>query len=173
MGVISYGTYERPLETYGQVASWAPAGRLDRCSGHAPHPGCMSYCRWSTHDHQCDVYVYEDVAGGWTTWVASRRFEFAEPLPEPVELGPDTDVVAWLARHREMTDRFGNPEHGTWVVVPEPGGEGSRHFNHDTPGECADNLEHLAGLGIVVPQFAIDALREEQAEMDQGHAPIS
>ena len=27
----------------------------------------MSYCRWSSDCHQSDVYVYEDVKGGFTT----------------------------------------------------------------------------------------------------------
>ena len=29
---------------------------------------------------------------------------------------------------------------------------------------CADRLEYLKGLGYVVPQYAIDALREEAEE---------
>jgi len=33
----------------------------------------MSYCRWSSMDWTCDLYCYEDVAGGWTTHVAGRR----------------------------------------------------------------------------------------------------
>jgi hypothetical protein len=42
----------------------------------------MSYCRWSSNDFQCDVYVYEDVAGGWTTHVACNRVVYSEPLRE-------------------------------------------------------------------------------------------
>ena len=34
-------------------------------------------------------------------------------------------------------------------------------FNDSTPGECADTLERLRGMGYIVPQYAIDALREE------------
>jgi hypothetical protein len=37
-------------------------------------------------------------------------------------------------------------------------------FNHDTPGECADWLEHLRAIGYKVPKFAIDALRQEAQE---------
>lgn len=29
----------------------------------------MSYCRWSSDNFKCDVYVYADVSGGWTTHV--------------------------------------------------------------------------------------------------------
>ena len=50
----------------------------------------MSYCRFSSDDWQCDVYVYADVAGGWTTHVAAVRFVFDKELPPPVE-NPDGD----------------------------------------------------------------------------------
>ena len=36
----------------------------------------MSYCRWSSDDFQCDVYVYESVAGGFVTHVAANRVVF-------------------------------------------------------------------------------------------------
>lgn len=41
----------------------------------------MAYCRWSTPD--CDVYVYEDVMGGWTTHVKgpSGVRTFRDPTP--------------------------------------------------------------------------------------------
>ena len=40
-------------------------------------------------------------------------------------------------------------------------------FDDSTPGETADRLEWLRGLGYRVPQRAIDVLREEQAEMTE------
>jgi hypothetical protein len=33
----------------------------------------LSYCRWSSDDFQCDLYCYEDCAGGFTTHVAANR----------------------------------------------------------------------------------------------------
>jgi hypothetical protein len=44
--------------------------------------------------------------------------------------------------------------------------EARANFTHETPGECADNLERLQGEGFRIPQHAIDALREEQSEME-------
>lgn len=49
----------------------------------------MSYCRWSSMNwgcdvyvyEDCDVYVYEDCDGGWTTHVAGRRRIFP-PIPD-------------------------------------------------------------------------------------------
>lgn len=37
-------------------------------------------------------------------------------------------------------------------------------FSFDTPGECADELVRLRECGYNVPEYAIDALREEQNE---------
>lgn len=39
-------------------------------------------------------------------------------------------------------------------------------FNDATPGECADRLERMRASGLNVPQYAIDALREEQRELE-------
>lgn len=44
----------------------------------------MSYCRWSTDlsdNKQSDLYVYEDVMGGYTIHVASRRRVINTPIP--------------------------------------------------------------------------------------------
>lgn len=41
----------------------------------------MSYCRWSSMNWMCDVYVYEDVDGGWATHVAGRR-RAIPPIPD-------------------------------------------------------------------------------------------
>ena len=119
----------------------------------------MSYCRWSTDDYQCDVYVYEDAGGGWTTHVASARYVYKEPLPPVVECDPDNDEAweAWLDRHKavqRMVDEADRVEIG----LPHDGDT----FSDDSAGECADRLESLRLLGYVVPQDAIDSLRMEE-----------
>lgn len=123
----------------------------------------MSYCRWSSCDFDCDVYVYEDVHGGWTTHVASRRHVIAEPLPEPVRLPrPFTNEQfnAWYARSQAASRAIDAAELVD-IGLPHDG----RTFNDPTPGECADRLEVLREMGYHVPQFPIDALREEAAEV--------
>lgn len=127
----------------------------------------MSYCRWSGEDYQCDVYVWADVNGGWRTEVAGRRWVYEVELPPPVELAPgctDEQVRAWYQRHRTVTDLHGDETKGRWFDLPEP--DGGRSFWHDTPGECADHLERLREAGFNVPQYAIDALRQEAAEVE-------
>lgn len=115
----------------------------------------MSYCRFSSDDHQCDVYVYESCLGGYMTHVAGNRLEFKEPLPEPVPF--DTHHQdAWVQRAQKMNAMVQEADR-VEINLPHAG----ETFNHATPGECADALEHLLSLGYNVPQYVIDALREE------------
>jgi len=153
----------------------------------------MSYCRWSSDHGECDVYVYADVAGGWTTHVAGRRLRHRVPdairamFPNP----DDPDFASrWMVAHgaerawRESlpSDEFPcvyydpkknegrpgtyrTPKDSEFVdLVTEVGPEAGRSYNDPTPGACADRLEELRAKGFNVPQRAIDALREEQAD---------
>lgn len=127
----------------------------------------MSYCRFSSDDFSCDVYVYEDVYGGWTTHVAANRVvidrdalppapDFPDPLPQ------DADHPAWkvyFTRHRALLDALDSCERVP-IGLPHDGDT----FNDDTPGECATRLVGLRGMGYIVPQYAIDALRQEHLE---------
>jgi hypothetical protein len=121
----------------------------------------MSYCRFSSDDFQCDVYVWDDVSGKWRTEVAARRFIF-NILPDPIQLpSPFTDdeFKTWWERNLLVRVMHGDETQGHWLDLPVP--EGGDSYGHDTPAECADNLERLRALGFNVPQYAIDELREE------------
>jgi hypothetical protein len=117
----------------------------------------MSYCRWSSDDHKCDVYVYEHCDGGYVTHVARKRYTAASPCP-PIPVGwhqLDAEIFtnalaaqrSWLAS-AELVN----------IDLPHDG----ESFSDNTPGECAARLESLRALGYIVPQYAIDALREEE-----------
>lgn len=123
----------------------------------------MSYCRWSTDDFQCDLYIYEDVYGGWTTHVAGARVVYLNPLPDPVPLLADT-VDAWAERNQEIMRRLDDPtEHRREDIDLPFAGE---TFSDSTPGECADRVEQLLAAGYRCPSGVVEALRAEQAEMD-------
>lgn len=132
----------------------------------------MSYCRWSSDDFACDVYVWDDIAGGWRTEVAHRRplidRTTLPPVPDPTPDNVDVWVEAYLARHNEVSHRLNALTDDDWLVLPEP--DGGRSYLHTTPGGCADNLQRLAGLGFNVPPEAIAALRDEQTDLDQANA---
>lgn len=131
----------------------------------------MSYCRWSSDDYQCDVYVWADCEGGYCTEVAGRRRVWNDDvtLPPPVTLpvgaACSRERSAWAFAHggREATVSalLDDETRWTWLNLPIP--DGGRSYWHDTAAECADNLERLKAAGFNVPQYAIDNLREEES----------
>ena len=113
----------------------------------------MSYCRFSSDDCQSDVYVYEDVNGGWTTHVAANKHVFAEPLPVPVD---EKNFEAWWEREKKVSAIVSKSP-----VVPLGLTYDGQSFNDDSPEECAETLMMLRRHGYRVPQYAIDALTKE------------
>jgi hypothetical protein len=128
----------------------------------------MAYCRWSCMNGYCDAYVYEDAHGGWTTHLAGVRWPEGAP-----ESGMDAMFYAMNAEcsNDEVAQAYKDAQQARddWnkqnppqpIEHPEAGAS----FNHDTPGECAENLERLRKEGFRVPDWAIDELREEERFM--------
>jgi hypothetical protein len=146
----------------------------------------MSYCRWSSDNWMSDVYVYEDVSGGWTTHVAGRRRPFG-PVPDLMSSRLTMALHGWSGciwdrERREMVypQRWRGAVYHAWCSfltfwhnrvhmgslrliplrqtgLPADG----ESFNDPTPTDCADRLEGLRAMGYRVPQYAIDALRSE------------
>ena len=114
----------------------------------------MSYCRWSSMGFMCDVYVYENVAGCWTTHVAGNRI--TKPAPEL-----DTSSVELFRITRARQAEHLATAKRAPIGLPHDG----ETFHDETPGDCAKRLRELMALGYIVPQYAIDALEAEQAEM--------
>ena len=160
----------------------------------------MSYCRWSSDHFECDVYVYEDCSGGWTTHVAGRRRK--NKLPDEIKaMYPSRDDEEWVEKYMaaekasrewyesQPCDEYacnylqpdGTTKPGTmktlkdseYIDLAEIGPEAGESYNDPSPGECADRLERLRTRGFNVPQYAIDTLREEQAEMAGSPVPAS
>jgi hypothetical protein len=126
----------------------------------------VSYCRWSSDYFRCDLYVYEHVYGGWTIHVAGSRIVWPEPPPEAPELpagvtAESPELKAYMAWYRGFMDAVAVADRKL-LNLPHDG----ETFSLETPGECADKIEELIGLGYNAPQYAIERLRAEQAEMD-------
>lgn len=119
----------------------------------------MSYCRWSSMNGYCDVYVYDDVSGAWMIHVASCRRPDGAP-PDPLGTFRSGGGSEEYRRRRKAWDLWADQNPPTPIEHPEAG----TSHDFDTPGECADKLEELRREGFVVPQYAIDALREEASE---------
>lgn len=120
----------------------------------------MSYCRWSTDDYQCDLYIYEDTVGGWVTHVASRRVQYLRPLPPAVN--PVHEWQAWLERYN-IVQRLFDQSPKPAIGLPHDG----ESFRDESPGACADRVAYLLGLGYQAPAAVVGELRAEERE--RGH----
>lgn len=115
----------------------------------------MSYCRFSSDDFQCDVYCYEDRAGGFTTHVAGSRLVIDGNLPPPVPFDRD-NIEGFVQRTIDL---------GRWVETAKRVNIGLPYdgvsFNDPDERSAADRLIMLREAGYNVPQYAIDALIDE------------
>lgn len=115
----------------------------------------MSYCRFSSDDWQSDIYCYEHCGAWWQIHVAGNRRQLVEPLPPRVSLD---DGPAWTARQLEVQRILdASPR------VPLGLGADGANFQEANAAACLDRLLDLRGMGYHVPEFALDALREEAA----------
>lgn len=146
----------------------------------------MSYCRFSSMNMMCDVYVYQDCRGGWTTHVASVR-RVIPPVPSIMtglfilrvqrwagaNLNRDTGELEYPSRWRRCVSKAFFRFAAWWQTYIHGGSlklipmrkiglpEDGETFNDATAEDCAARLEALRALGYRVPKYAIDALREE------------
>ena len=120
----------------------------------------MSYCRWSCLNGYSDVYVYKDVSGGWTTHVAGRRRPPGAPDHGMVVFFGEGGSIEKYMEAQAAWAVWAEKTPLTDIDHPEAG----KTFNHDLPGECADNLERLRGEGFTVPDWAVKSLKDEHSE---------
>jgi hypothetical protein len=129
----------------------------------------VSYCRWSSMNWACDLYIYADVSGGWTIHVAGRRR--VGPLPPEADwdlIKPghsEADMAEFMRQYRANMDAVSAAE--SVDIALHHAGE---TFSLPDPGECADKVEELVSLGYICPDYVVADLREEQAEMDKAAA---
>lgn len=118
----------------------------------------MSYCRFSNDDYQCEVYCYEHVGGYFAVHVASNKPVFKDPLPEAVPFSMER-MEEWVERRYKVMVMLETVERRP-IGLPHDG----ETFAEPDAAACADRLESLKANGYNVPQYAIDALREEASE---------
>lgn len=126
----------------------------------------MSYCRWSTNDFQCDLYIF-DVGYGISINIAGNRVKFSEPLPEKVafdieNLGPYTDRDREVSRIVQNSERenINLPYAGEAFVL--------------SPEETINFLHELRELGYRFPDYVIETIQEEideEESRDSSNSP--
>lgn len=123
----------------------------------------MSYCRWSSYNGECDVYVYAGGAEAWVTHVRGLRHPVGGPPTGTTALfenGFDHQAYKTAQARRAAWERR-NPA----VKIDHP--SANQSFQHSSPGACAENLKRLKADGLLVPDSVIEELLEEQAELDE------
>lgn len=118
----------------------------------------MSYCRWSTDDYQCDLYVYDHYDGYISINVAGRRRVPSKPLPPKIPLTKD-NVDAYLARDKYIRENC-YPEDCEWVNVPEKwAGKSFCIYDHE---EAAQLVMQMMQDGVVCPKELPQWLRDQE-----------
>lgn len=133
----------------------------------------MSYCRWSSDGMSCDVYVYEDVSGGFTCHVAARKVINLNEAPHSpnffdYDTGEDgkiseADIQDFIQKNRAFHDWLDSSAIRQNIGLEYDG----KSFNVDTATEMAERLVELKNMGYTVPQYAIDSLIEEGLENER------
>lgn len=113
----------------------------------------MSYCRWSTDDHMCDLYVYDSVSGGIAIHVAGNRLVYKEPLPNPVSY---LDVDAFMARHAKVNQMIDEADRVN-IDLPYAGESWDGLSNE----EAIELLVELRQLGYRFPEHLIGMIQKE------------
>jgi hypothetical protein len=119
----------------------------------------MSYCRWSDMQYTCDIYAFHHVQGTYEVWVAERRHTSDKPKPlvPPYPIGGTEEQIAyWVDLNNAFSEWM---EQATLVPIGLP--HDGEMFSLSSPEDAADKMEELKAAGYHVPQYAIDALREE------------
>lgn len=120
----------------------------------------MSYCRFSTNDFHCDLYVYAYTGGGYICEVAKYRVVGdVPPLYWPAD-GSNEEVEKAISAY-EAQMAFMRSAQRTPINLPHAGA----HFHIATAQELFDRLLFLKDLGYNFPQQVFDAvLAERQVE---------
>ena len=113
----------------------------------------MSYCRFSSDNFGCDVYVWHDVSGSYRIAVAGNRIIGEVPALPCLD---ETEPAAFAAAHRvQMAFVEAAPRE------PIGGAHDGALLSCTDARHGAEQLLALRADGYRVPQYAIDALLEE------------
>lgn len=115
----------------------------------------MSYCRFSSENWTSDVYAYQ-AEEGFVVHVASSRL--VGDIPSVPTLGTVADEE-WLAAHQRQMAALETAER-----VRINGPYDGQTFTESSALDLGVWLLDIAEKGYRVPQYALDALKEEDLE---------
>ena len=115
----------------------------------------MSYCRWSSNDFQCDLYVYHGCNGVFYINIAGYRTVYKSPLPERIAYSPENEKQ-FLERTKTM-ERLWEEADRVEIGLPFDG----ETFHEPDAESCANRVKQLISIGYRVPQGVVEALLED------------
>jgi hypothetical protein len=116
----------------------------------------MSYCRWSSMDFGCDLYVYDSVQGGIAIDVAAIRI--VGDIPKVTsEMTADIAGPYWI--ERKAQHEFLGKATRVPIELPYAGESFSL-----SPGDAIAKLRELKALGYVFPGYVIEDIAADAAE---------
>lgn len=119
----------------------------------------MSYCRWSSDNFGCDLYVYEHVYGGYMVHVAANR-----PVGIVPPLVPLEDVQAFADSWKRQTDFLESCARHP-IGLPHDG----QNFHEGTLEGLRDRLLMLREVGYKFPDDVLLEINDEIEEKKSGH----
>jgi hypothetical protein len=117
----------------------------------------VSYCRWSSDDFQCDLYIYESVEGFQIHVANNRHVIDRSGLPPEVQVGDEGWADAWVARQMAVMELVKDAPLEP-IDLPQAG----ESFSFKTGAEAADKVEELIAIGYHVPKGVVESLRDEE-----------
>jgi hypothetical protein len=115
----------------------------------------MSYCRFSSDNHLCELYVYADCNGYFVTYVAGRRW--IEPPPKLTRWDDPGFHASYEAQSKWMKENEDKLQ-PIGIDLKE------NYFRDDTLEELKERLLWLRGLGFKFPDYVLTEIDEEMAE---------
>jgi hypothetical protein len=117
----------------------------------------MSYCRWSSDNFKCDLYVYEDCGGFFSTSVATHRIVGDIPTIEFEKIHENPTLVA---QQYEAQMNFLHSCQRIEIGLPYDG----ESFCDFTLEELRDRLLHLKETGYRFPESVLEKISAEIKE---------
>ena len=118
----------------------------------------MSYCRWSSDNWRCDVYVYESCHGGFDIHVAGNRVVGEIPRAD-LELLLRGNAKAYSELHKAQMEFLENAERKD--IGLQYDGES---YNEPDLEHLLRRLSILKKEGYNVPEYVFDTIEKEMTD---------
>lgn len=115
----------------------------------------MSYCRWSSNNWKCDLYIYQTTNGYYTTHVARNRVVGEVPFSD--WSSPETLYASEKAQADFLDTCRREP-----IGLPCDG----MTFEYDSLTDLCASVVKLQAMGYIVPQWVVDGILDELEDLD-------